>query len=245
MDPGEPLRDNRTLVIQLRDRIAALIQNEGLKPGHKLPTEAQLTARFRISRPALREALKLLEQDGSIVVEHGRGRFISAMSAVQVDRPITVFESVTEMAGHCGYEPINRVLSIREEVPDAGTAAKLRMETGEHVIRLERLRLHGKEPIMYCIDFVPRSVFGADIGSIDWSGSLLDLLDGLKQRPCLSAASVTAVPLPADVIAQYDLADFGPALLISEVCFTAVGVPVVSALDYHRGSHFTFSLIRR
>src|SRR5690606_1279531 len=74
----EPLRDSRTLAVQLRDRIADLIREEGLKPGDRLPTEAQLTQRFRISRPALREALKLLEQDDVIYVEHGRGRFVSA-----------------------------------------------------------------------------------------------------------------------------------------------------------------------
>ncbi|PLU83907.1 GntR family transcriptional regulator, partial [Sinorhizobium medicae] len=103
----EPLRDTRTLVIQLRDRIADLIRDEGLVPGDKLPTEAQLTDRFKISRPALREALKLLEQDGAIYVEHGRGRFVSAISAVHVDRPITVFESVTDMTRHYGYATVN------------------------------------------------------------------------------------------------------------------------------------------
>ena len=114
----EPLRDSRTLAVQLRDRIADLIRNEGLRPGDKLPTEAQLTQRFGISRPALREALKLLEQDDIIHVEHGRGRFVSALSAVQVERPITVFESVTDMTRHFGYRIVNRVVSISEEKPE-------------------------------------------------------------------------------------------------------------------------------
>ncbi|TIR75129.1 MAG: GntR family transcriptional regulator, partial [Mesorhizobium sp.] len=48
----EPLRDARTLAVQLRDRLADLIRSEGLKPGDRLPTESQLTQRFRISRPA-------------------------------------------------------------------------------------------------------------------------------------------------------------------------------------------------
>ncbi|TIN08386.1 MAG: GntR family transcriptional regulator, partial [Mesorhizobium sp.] len=98
----EPLRDARTLAVQLRDRLADLIRSEGLKPGDRLPTESQLTQRFRISRPALREALKLLEQDGAISVTHGLGRFVTANSAVQVDRPITMFESVTDMSRHYG-----------------------------------------------------------------------------------------------------------------------------------------------
>ncbi len=36
----------------------------------------------------------------------------------RVDRPITVFESVTDMVRHYGYEIVNKVLSIAEEAPD-------------------------------------------------------------------------------------------------------------------------------
>ena len=241
----EPIRDSRTLAIQLRDRIAELIRAEGLKPGDKLPTEAQLTQRFHISRPALREALKLLEQDDIIYVEHGRGRFISAMSAVQVDRPITVFESVTDMAQHYGYKPVNKVLSISEEDPPAVVSEKLCLEGKARVIRIERLRLHDEEPILYCIDYVPRTIIPAKLYDIDWSGSLLNLLEQHRHRPRMSAATVSSVMLPDDVVERHDLRDFGPALLIAETCFDAAGKPVNYALDYHRGSHFTFSLVRK
>lgn len=241
----EPLRDTRTLVVQLRDRIAELIREEDLQPGAKLPTEAQLTTRFKISRPALREALKLLEQDGVIYVEHGKGRFVSAMSAVHVDRPITVFESVTDMARQYGYSPRNKVLSISEETPDPVIARNLRLAEGDRVIRIERLRLEDDTPIMYCLDYVPRSLIPVRLYDIDWSGSLLGILEQYRQRPRMSAASVTAVMLPDEVIERNDLRDFGPALLITETCFNADGKPVVYAIDYHRGSHFSFSLVRK
>jgi len=241
----EPLRDKQTLVIKLRDRISDLMRETGLKPGDKLPTEAELTHRFKISRPVVREALKLLEQDNLIYAEHGRGRFVSPMSAVQVDRPITVFESVTDMTRHYGYETINKVLSIAEEAPTDLVARQLQMQSGERVIRIERLRLQRDEPIMYCVDYVPRSIISARLYDIDWSGSLLALLESYKNRPRMSAATVSAVTLPDEVIARNDLRDFGPALLITETCFNAAGMPVIYAIDYHRGSHFSFSLARK
>lgn len=241
----EPLRDSRTLAVQLRDRVADLIKGEGLKPGDKLPTEAQLTQRFKISRPALREALKLLEQDDVIYVEHGRGRFVSALSAVQVDRPITVFESVTDMAQHYGYRTVNKVLSISEEAPDKRVAESLRLALADRVIRIERIRLHGDEPILYCIDYVPRSVIPGRLYDIEWSGSLMKILEEHANRPRMSAASVSAVMLPDDVVERHGLRDFGPALLITETCFNIAGIPVNYAVDYHRGSHFSFSLTRK
>ncbi|PPJ48473.1 GntR family transcriptional regulator [Rhizobium sp. KAs_5_22] len=241
----EPIRDPRTLAIRLRDRIAELIRDEGLKPGDKLPTEAQLTDRFKISRPALREALKLLEQDDIIYVTHGRGRFVSAMSAVQVERPITVFESVTDMTRHYGYSTSNKVLSISEEAPDKIVRERLRLGPKDRVIRLERLRLQNDVPILYCVDFIPRGLIPAKLYDIDWSGSLLDLMEQNRQRPRMSAATVSAVMLPEDVIERNDLRDFGPALKIVETCFNAAGEPVNHAVDYHRGSHFSFSLVRK
>jgi GntR family transcriptional regulator len=241
----EPLRDARTLAIQLRSRIADLIRDEGLKPGDKLPTEAQLTNRFKISRPALREALKLLEQDDLIYVEHGRGRFVSAISAVQVERPITVFESVTDMTRHYGYKTVNKVLSIAEETPEKRVAEQLQLEPSDRAIRIERLRLQKDEPIMYCVDYVPRSIIPTRLYDIDWSGSLLALLEQYRNKPRMSAATVSAVMLPDDVVERNDLRDFGPALLITETCFNAAGIPVIYAVDYHRGSHFSFSLARK
>ena len=241
----EPLRDSRTIAVQLRDRIADLIRDEGLKPGDRLPTEAQLTQRFRISRPALREALKLLEQDDVINVAHGRGRFVSALSAVQVDRPITVFESVTDMVRHYGYRTVNKVVSISEETPDTRVAESLRLGAGDRVIRIERIRLHQDEPILYCIDYMPRSLIAGRLYDIDWSGSLMHLMEEYGNRPRMSAASVSAVMLPVEVVERHGLKDFGPALLITETCFNAAGVPVNYAIDYHRGSHFSFSMVRK
>ena len=241
----EPLRDSRTLAIQLRDRVADLIRAEGLKPGDKLPTEAQLTQRFKISRPALREALKLLEQDDMIYVEHGRGRFVSALSAVQVDRPITAFESVSDMARHYGYRTVNKVLSISEEAPSQRVAESLQLGSTDRVVRIERIRLHEDEPILYCVDYVPRNIVPSRPYDIDWSGSLLNLLEEYGNRPRMSAASVSAVMLPEDVVERHALRDFGPALLITETCFNAAGAPVNYAVDYHRGSHFSFSLTRK
>lgn len=241
----EPLRNSRTIAVQLRDRIADLIRDEGLRPGDRLPTEAQLTQRFKISRPALREALKLLEQDDVINVEHGRGRFVSALTAVQVDRPITVFESVTDMVRHYGYSTVNKVVSISEETPDTRVAESLRLAPGDRVIRIERIRLHQDEPILYCIDYMPRSLIAGRLYDIDWSGSLMQLMEEYGNRPRMSAASVSAVMLPVEVVDRHGLKDFGPALLITETCFNAAGAPVNYALDYHRGSHFSFSMVRK
>lgn len=240
-----PLRDERTLVLQLRDAISALIDEQQLRPGDQLPTEAELTRKFQISRPALREALKLLEQDGTIYVKHGKGRFVSAAAALQVERPITCFESVTDMMRRSGYKPTNKVLSISEEVASDEVRSALRLSPETRVIRLERLRMQGEEVLVYCLDYIPRVLVPDRLYDIDWGGSLLDLLERHGHRPRMSTAMAASVMLPPDVCERNDLHDFGPAFLITEVAFTPTGVPVVYAKDYHRGSRFSFSFVRK
>jgi GntR family transcriptional regulator len=240
-----PLRDERTLVLQLRDAISSLIEQQSLQPGDQLPTEAELTRQFQISRPALREALKLLEQDGTIYVKHGKGRFVSAAAALQVERPITCFESVTDMMHRSGYRPTNKVLSISEETAEEEVRASLRLAPESRVIRLERLRMQGDEVLVYCLDYIPRGIIPDRLYDIDWSGSLLDLLERHGQRPRMSTAVASSVMLPPDVSERNDLHDFGPAFLITEVAFTPTGMPVVYAKDYHRGSRFSFSFVRK
>ncbi|QKC98224.1 GntR family transcriptional regulator [Mesorhizobium sp. NZP2298] len=238
-------RTGKTVALQLRDQIRALIMETGVRPGGKIPTEAEIKETFGGSRPTIREALKLLEQDGLIRVEHGRGRYLTAAGSLHVDRPITKFESITQMAGHYGYALENKLLSIQEEKPQRDIMRLLGLEAGQTIIRLERLRLHEREPVVYCLDFVRRDVVSDRIFDVDWSGSLLDVLEGYGARPRMSSAMVRAELLPQDVIERHDLRDFGPALVIEETTFTDSGLSVSHAVDFHKGSHFAFSLLRK
>ncbi|WP_037278348.1 GntR family transcriptional regulator [Rubellimicrobium mesophilum] len=229
----------------MRDRILALVKSEGLRPGDQIPTEAELGIRFGGSRPMIREALKLLEQDGVVDVKHGRGRFLTATGVLNVHRPITRFESITEMGQALGLQYDNRVLSVSEERPSKEIARTLGLAAGEGVIRLERLRLHRKEPLIYGLALIRRSVVPDRLYEVDWSGSLLDLLESYGSRPRMSVAKVRALTLPPDVVERNDLRDFGPALVIEETAYNLAGDPVIWASDYHRGSHFAFDFVRK
>jgi GntR family transcriptional regulator len=47
-----------------------------LKPGDKLPTEAELVKRYRKGLPTVRQALSQLEAEGLVEKKHGRGTFV-------------------------------------------------------------------------------------------------------------------------------------------------------------------------
>jgi GntR family transcriptional repressor for pyruvate dehydrogenase complex len=63
-------------VAQVEDLIASGI----LRQGRKLPSERELAEMLGISRPKLREALKVLEDRGLVTTKHGEGTFVSALT---------------------------------------------------------------------------------------------------------------------------------------------------------------------
>ena len=235
----------RTIVSQLRDALLELIKEREMQMGEKLPSEERLTEHFGVSRPALREALKVLEQDGIIRTEHGRGRFLMAGAALHIDRPITTFESVTEMVGGFGYETTTRLLSVKTLEADTEIAAGLHCPEKTIVLRIERVRSDSKRPILYSLDFIRVDTMGPNYDSVDWEGSLVQNLRRRGMGPVASTANVSATILPLEARDNWNLSDFGPVLLVTETCFTAEGIPVLFAKDYHHGKYFKFSFARR
>ncbi|HEY1241417.1 MAG TPA: FadR/GntR family transcriptional regulator [Bryobacteraceae bacterium] len=63
----------KTLTSQAIDYIVGLIKNGEVKPGERLPTEAELIAKLGVSRTCVREAIKSLESLGLISVRQRIG----------------------------------------------------------------------------------------------------------------------------------------------------------------------------
>lgn len=236
-------RDRRPLPIQVRDGVRALIDDLGLEAGDQVPTENEIAQKFDVGRTTVREALKLLEQDGLIDVQHGLGRFVSALPTLR--RPITRLESVTEMMRDLGYVVTNRLLSVRETQADHAQADALGISAGDAVIVLERLRLQRDDPLIYSVDVMPRSVVAGSLDSVPWTGSLLEWLDSTDHRVVSATAEMKAVKLPRAIASRIGVGGSQPWLLMIHRNMTSTGEPAIYSHDYYRGDKFTFNVVRR
>ena len=245
MQEETPMPDKRPLPSIVRDQLIELFRAQGLKPGDRLPSEAEISQLCDVGRSSAREALKLLEQEGLVQVERGRGRFLSSLGSLTVDRPITRFESITQMLASLGRSSRTMVLSVVEGEPTAAEAEALGLGDGERVVRVERLRSDGDEPLIYSVDTIPSSCIPGPARHVDWTGSLTGVLSAQGHLPVSSAARLQAVDLPERVRTQYHLEGYGPWLLITETAITVTGRRVLHAEDYHRGDTFTFNVLRR
>lgn len=76
--PNEPVSHEPRLYRVVADRIQALIRDEHIQPGERLPSERDLAIKLSVSRASLREALLALELGGMIEVRGGSGVYVSA-----------------------------------------------------------------------------------------------------------------------------------------------------------------------
>jgi GntR family transcriptional regulator len=242
---GDRPRDRRPLSVQIRDRLEEAIRDNALPAGAQLPSEHVLAERLSIGRSTLREALRLLEQEGVIDVRHGKGRFVSALATLRAERPITEFESVTEMLAGLGYQVRNRVLSLDQANATTEEARALGLQKRGPVIRLERLRLHEEEPLIYSLNVMDRSLVPGALQDHDWSGSVLELLGGLGFKVVSSVAKITAASLPNPVPDELSSRMGDPWLCITESCISDEGRSVLLSTDYHRGDIFAFHVVRQ
>jgi GntR family transcriptional regulator len=234
-------RDRRPLAVRVHNEMAALIRGGQMRPGDQFPTEAELVARYQVARTTIREALKLLEQDGLLHVQHGVGRFVAAY----VERPITRLESVTEMMKSLGYQVSNRVLSVEQTPADEDAGRALGIATGTPVISLERVRLQGSEPLIYSVDVIPAGLVDGDWAKIDWNGSLGDLLRSAGHPMSSALAEIRAVTLPSETARRVGAPPRTSWLLLKATHLDREGRPVLFSHDYHRGDLFKFNVLRR
>jgi GntR family transcriptional regulator len=233
----------RSLPQKIRDWIRDQISDGELAAGALIPSEAALCARFGVSRATVREALRLLEDDGLVSVHQGVGRFVTPIPALEysIMRP----DSVTAMMEGIGLSVANRVLSVAETKASGEEIEAMNLFEGATIIRLERVRYDGTRPIIYSVDAIRRDAFPADIASCDWSGSLVELLSARGIRINASRAKIHATHLPSAISEHLELDPNEPWLLFVDTMLAEGGQAIVHSHDYYRGQAVTFEVIRQ
>lgn len=123
---------------QVADDIRAHMQREELKPGDRLGREVDLARTFGVSRPTLREALRVLSSAHLIRASKGPGGGIFVAATAEEGMALAVSESVASMLATQAVD-LDELLEARTltEVPLAGLAAQ--RATPEQVAEMRAL----------------------------------------------------------------------------------------------------------
>lgn len=128
---------------QIAGQLAGRIRSGELKPGQKLPTEADLARLAGVNRHTVRQALAALSEEGLVRAEQGRGSFVREHVRDYAVGPRTRF---SESLSGPEAERSRRLLSAEKTPADAAAAEALGLRRGARLWRIRTLTLVDGRP---------------------------------------------------------------------------------------------------
>lgn len=139
------------LYFQVARQIEQAIEHGHLGPGSRLGNEIQLADSYGLSRLTMRRAIQELVNKGLLVRKRGVG---TQVVHGQVRRPVELTSLYDDLA-RANQKPMTQVL-VHETAPAPDEVAiALGQAPGCEVVRLERLRLTGEEPLAILRNWLP------------------------------------------------------------------------------------------
>lgn len=240
--------DKRPLYLRIKEYIEGLIDDNTYQPGDKLPSENSLAKELEVSRASLREALRVLEEEGKIVKHQGIGTFVSEPTP-RFKKGIEKLISVTDTIKNAGYKPGTRNLAVSEISPTDSLYDKIEEgceQSFEKVLRIERIRTADKVPVVYCLDHLLTENISSNFVKNDFTGSLFSLLEN-KGDIVIDNAVTNIIPVNADkyVAEQLDIDEETALLLLEQYHYDQTGRMVLFSQNYFRSDQFQFKVVRK
>ncbi len=152
------LPHHRRIEQVLRERISTM------RPGDRLPSDAELVAEFGVSRMTARNAMQRLAEEGLVARHPGRGSFVAVpQTHRRTDHLMTFTREMTRR----GRVPSSRLLARAIRPSTRLEAEALALAPGEPVVEVRRIRLADQEPMALesaiLVASCAPSVLGADL----------------------------------------------------------------------------------
>ena len=210
---------------------------ERLPAGAPLPTERELCEVYGVSRPTVRRALQQLEVEQRIYRRQGRGTFAARP---KIDLVLELTSLSEDMLAH-GVVPGAKLIDVSRLKADADIEARLGLEAGSEVLRVERLRLADGEPVAIEVLFVSAARFDGISAALGLGKSFYRLLHTDYGVELASAEetieAVAAGPREAELLG---IPPGAPVLLLSRRTVDTSGRPTEYVRSVYRADRFRF-----
>ncbi len=141
---------------QIADTIRYKISEGEYKAGEALPTEAQLREEFDVSRVTVRQALKLLIDNGELESIQGSGTYVKEN---KVNYDIYRQTSFDEKWAHLNVATHSEVIAFEISQANLTMAEHLDIAENERIIYVKRVRYIEDNPITVEETWLPLSLF--------------------------------------------------------------------------------------
>jgi GntR family transcriptional regulator len=219
--------------------LRAQIDSGELPAGAPLPSEAQLSARFEVSRGTVRQALAALRSEGLIAGGRGRPPTVARQLLAQSFDQFVSFSMWAERAGH---EPAARTLELARRPADVDAALALGLEPGAPVFQYKRVRLLDGVPMMIelstFVEHVGRLLLDCDLDG----GSVYAQLGDRGVRVSEAQQTIAAIAANAEYAALLEVPRRAPLLEVRRLVLGPEGERLEWSYDIYRGDSFAITI---
>ena len=141
----------------------------------RFPTDLELTRRYDVSRHTVREAVGRLQADGLLTRVRGRG---TVVERPEFEQRLGALYSLFSSIEAAGVEQRSEVVEVGMTA-NADVAARLGLDAGVELFRLQRVRFADNEPLAIDTAWLPADL-GAPLLEVDFSHTAL--YDELERR---------------------------------------------------------------
>ncbi|HEV8023645.1 MAG TPA: GntR family transcriptional regulator [Candidatus Nanopelagicales bacterium] len=237
LDPG-PVLPDRSSPLPLWAQVSADIRRRVTEGAFDtgFPGEIALTEQYEVSRHTVREALRVLRDEGLLRSERGRGTTIDEGSYSQnMGTLYSLFRTIEDQ----GVPQRSEVRRLSTTV-NPSVAAKLQIESTDELVVLERVRFAGDEPLAVDTAWLPKSIAAPLLEADFTTGGLYDALARTcGVRPDAGHEQVSAMATPSHIAEFLHLPDQVAVLYIERTAM-ANNAPVEWRETYIRGDRFSF-----
>ncbi len=193
--------------------------------GDMIPSQAQLSERYSVSRITVRDAVNELTHRGFLYAKQGKGTYVESMEKFRY--PSSRTKSFSHGIVHSGQKLRTEVLDLKYSVSDKSLSRKFDMPEGLELLYLRRLRIVENISVVVTTSYLDRAYFHmVDFEKEDFACN--SLYATLEQQAGLvidyADEEIRAVGCPQHVAAHLGLETGEPVLYIKRVTADKSGI---------------------
>lgn len=170
------------LYLQLSDQLRQQILDGVFPPGEAIPSEADLIARYGVSRITVRQAITLLVEEGLAKRVQGKGTFVQPLS---VERNFLDLHSFAKDLLREGHEPSFKILDYDLIPAPPFFRDTFHLNDGDLLHSIRRIKLSDGRPVMADRLFIPHAL-APDLTAADvekeWIAQILTTRYGVEMK---------------------------------------------------------------
>ncbi len=143
------------MYLRIAEAMTALLKSEAYPAGFPLPPERVLGERYGVSRMTLRQAMSILEREGLIQSQRGRGTFVAPNRLQKQQQELRSF---TEEILARGGKSESRLISFEAIAPPPSAREFFGLAEGEKVYEISRLRYKDRVPLAAETALIPQKI---------------------------------------------------------------------------------------